>query len=277
MAGELAPAVMTESEARFLTDRIAKNFERGFELLYEAHERRAWAALGYGSFKEYVKVEFDMSRSRAYQVINQGRVVREISAAVSTSVDISEAAARELEPVLPEVQARIRRRIAVAGPQDDPVEIATAMIEEARRELRARRQEAAEREAARAETARRLADLQASPAFHRVVEDGAVMPAAPVQTVEVRVANPDEQRRRPAAEDAGLSLVDSAVRDAHHSAWNALGVLEGLDLERVGRLLTQAERDEYAELADTMEMWLARYRVALWSAAAADEVDEEAR
>jgi hypothetical protein len=66
-------------------------------LLLQAHEQRAWAALGYPSWAAYIEAEFSMSRSRSYQLIHQARVIKELEAVagVSTSVDISEAATRD--------------------------------------------------------------------------------------------------------------------------------------------------------------------------------------
>jgi hypothetical protein len=92
---------------------------------------------------------------------------------------------------------------------------------------------------------------------------------------ETRLRDEAQRRRNPPVEDdppsvdqhtwapsgdRALSLVDSAALDAHHSAWTALKVLQGLDLERVGKLLTESERAEYASNAAAMGRWLDRYR-----------------
>lgn len=59
-----------------------------------------------------MSAEFDMSRSRSYQLLDQGRVVREIQGAVSTKVDIDERAARDIKPHLDDVTDEIQERIA---------------------------------------------------------------------------------------------------------------------------------------------------------------------
>jgi hypothetical protein len=123
---------LSPNEARALTDSIKQSAERLFALLYEAHERKAWEALGYPSFKRYVEVEFDMTRQRAYQLLDQARVVAEISAAATTAVDIPEAAARDLKPVLGELTQRLRERIA-AAPPEDAKRITEDVISDARR------------------------------------------------------------------------------------------------------------------------------------------------
>lgn len=89
---------LTEDEARTLTNQIQQSAERTYTLLLRAHEGEAWAALGYGSWREYAMTEFNMSQSRAYQLLDQARVVRSIeSASDSTNVELpNEAQAREL-------------------------------------------------------------------------------------------------------------------------------------------------------------------------------------
>jgi hypothetical protein len=54
---EKSPA-MTKSCARDLTDRIKVAAQDLAEMLYRAHEGRAWEALGYTSWKEYCEAEF---------------------------------------------------------------------------------------------------------------------------------------------------------------------------------------------------------------------------
>lgn len=77
-------ADMTRDEARALTDRIRDAVEATWALLLEAHEQRAWAALGYGTWAEYV--------------LPMG--------------NISERAARDIKPHLDDVTAEIEERIA---------------------------------------------------------------------------------------------------------------------------------------------------------------------
>jgi hypothetical protein len=95
---------LTAGEARALTDEIQQSQERTYALLLRAHEGEAWAALGYESWRDYATAEFNMSQSRAYQLLDQARVVRSIEAASdSTNVELpNEAQARELGKI-PEV------------------------------------------------------------------------------------------------------------------------------------------------------------------------------
>lgn len=94
VTGEIVTDDLTADQARTLTNDIKSSAERVYSLLLTAHERKAWAALGYHTWESYVRTEFDMSRGRSYQVLDQARVIKAIgdAAGVSTSVDITEAA-----------------------------------------------------------------------------------------------------------------------------------------------------------------------------------------
>lgn len=132
---------LTTAEARALTDEIKHAAERVWSLLLQAHERGAWKALEYPTWESYVRAEFDMSRSRSYQILDQGRVVREITAAagVSTMVDIDEREARDLRPHLPHVAAAVRERVERLPLDAAPVErerIVREIVTEARATLR---------------------------------------------------------------------------------------------------------------------------------------------
>lgn len=105
---------ITKAQARKLTDRIKTAADQLWSLLLEAHDGGAWKALGYKNWAAYVAAEFDMSRSRSYQLIDKGRVVAALQGAagdLSTTVDISERQARDIKPVLPEVTQEIRERV----------------------------------------------------------------------------------------------------------------------------------------------------------------------
>lgn len=134
---------LNESEARVLTDRIRSAAEEIWSLLLIAHERKAWSALGYATWEDYVRGEFDMSRAYAYRLLDQGRVVREIRA-VSPDGDtaVTEAEARDIKPVLNEVTEEIRERV---GGLDDPnpeqvKEVVRDVVNEKRKHVQQRRQ-----------------------------------------------------------------------------------------------------------------------------------------
>lgn len=98
---------LSRMDAEAVTAKIKAFAGVAWVLLNEAHHRKAHKAMGYATWGEYVEVEFDMSRSRSYQLINQARVITEISEAVSTMVDITERDARDILPVLEEAKADV--------------------------------------------------------------------------------------------------------------------------------------------------------------------------
>ncbi|MGH3499335.1 MAG: DUF5131 family protein [Nocardioidaceae bacterium] len=99
----------TGEAARELTDRIKSAAEDLYALLLEAHEGQAWSALGYDSWRDYAMTEFGMGQSRAYQLLDQARIIREIEAASdSTNVERpNEGQARELARIPEEDRAEI--------------------------------------------------------------------------------------------------------------------------------------------------------------------------
>lgn len=145
------PAELTAETARELTDRIKGAAEQLWSLLLEAHERGAWAALGYECWRDYAQAEFGMSQSRAYQIIDQGRVIREIAAATgSTYVEITEAAARDIKPHLPRVVDEICTRVTTAPtilPPEQVHQVVREVVEEVRAEVRQKQEDRAAIEA----------------------------------------------------------------------------------------------------------------------------------
>lgn len=124
------PSVMAESEARVLTLRIKEGFASVCLLLLEAHEGRAWVALGYRTWECYVRMEFALSRSRAYELLDQGRLHRALQVAIGDDnvPPLSGRIAASLRPVLGDVIASVRKGIAQDG--SDPREVAARVVRE---------------------------------------------------------------------------------------------------------------------------------------------------
>lgn len=109
---------LDENQAKELTEYIRSTSNVLYVLIERAHTGKAHVALGYKSFEEYVKAEFDISRSRAYQLLNQSRVISEIEGALpeGTAIHITEAAARDLKHALDDLVPEIRERTADMEP-----------------------------------------------------------------------------------------------------------------------------------------------------------------
>ena len=125
---------LTKAQARAITDKINAASTQLHSLLTEAHDRKAWKALGYSSWRDYATAEFSISQSRAYQLLDQARVVTAVrEAANSTMVEISERQAREIKPVVKEVAAEIRGKVESGA---DPIQTTYAVIEAKRTEVK---------------------------------------------------------------------------------------------------------------------------------------------
>lgn len=136
---------LTTDQARVLTDTIRSTSEVLYVLLARAHAGKAYEALGYSSFADYVRDEFDMSRSRAYQVLDQSRVIAAIESAAPDGTDlpvISEAAARDLKSIIGEVVPEIEARTAGLGP-DEAGQVVEEIVEDYRDQVRERKEDAA--------------------------------------------------------------------------------------------------------------------------------------
>lgn len=134
--GHAPAAELTKIDALAVTAKIKAYAGVAWILLWEAHQRKAHKALGYGTWAEYVETEFDMSRGRSYQLISQARVVMEISEAVSTDVDISEAMARDLVGSVDQAKAAVVEAVE-ALPADAPAEDKADAVQAALDSMRA--------------------------------------------------------------------------------------------------------------------------------------------
>jgi hypothetical protein len=130
--GHDAQATMCESEARALTLRIKQACMNLCLLLLDAHEGRAWVALEYRTWEEYVRAEFALSRSRSYELLDQGRVRRALCIAAETTdiPPVSARAAAALRPLLGDVMATVRQRMEEAG--GDARAVVTRILSESR-------------------------------------------------------------------------------------------------------------------------------------------------
>jgi hypothetical protein len=131
------PNPLSITEARDLTDRINATAGELCLLLVEAHDREAWRVLGYTSWREYATAELQVSQARAYQILDHGRITLALAGAVadegdgdfSTKVEITERAAREIKPILPEVVEEVKARVSKGA---DPVKAVRDVVQEAR-------------------------------------------------------------------------------------------------------------------------------------------------
>lgn len=109
---------LTKAAARKLTDRIAMATGLLWQMVAEAHEREAWRALGYDSWQAYVDAEFQISRSQAFRLLTQARVVGELVAAGAEPADAAVAVSARQAAVLadqPKAVKQAAKRAAKSG------------------------------------------------------------------------------------------------------------------------------------------------------------------
>lgn len=101
---------MSEGKAREITDAIRAAASATYILLAQAHAGKAYKALGYDTWAEYVKEEFDISASRSYQLLDLSKAVQMIEAVTpeGTVVKLTEAQARDIKRELPKITEAIR-------------------------------------------------------------------------------------------------------------------------------------------------------------------------
>lgn len=124
---------LTTDQARQLTNTIRDAAEVLWVLIARAHAGKAWTALGYDSWEHYVREEFNMSRSRSYQLLDQARVIAAVEAVVpeGTEVHITEAAARDLKSVIEDAVPEIKEKTA-GLPADEATSVLDDILAEHR-------------------------------------------------------------------------------------------------------------------------------------------------
>lgn len=125
---------MNEDQAREVTDAIRSAAAATYVLLRTAHQHKAHKALGYDTWEDYVRAEFDMSAQRSYQLLHLDKVVGMIEGATpeGTEVKLTEKQARDIKRELPRITERIHDETLEMSPED-----AAARAEEILREEQA--------------------------------------------------------------------------------------------------------------------------------------------
>lgn len=111
---------LSVEEAQELTEHIRSAADMLYVLVARAHAGKAHIALGYGNFADYVRDEFDISRSRAYQFLNQASVIAAVEAStpLGTKIKITEAAARDIKNLIDELAPELKERTEGMSPDE---------------------------------------------------------------------------------------------------------------------------------------------------------------
>lgn len=129
---------LTEPEARDLTDSIKSTVVATYVLLSRAHEGKAYKALGYSTWKEYVSSEFDFSTQRSYQLLDLAKTAKAIEEAAPEGYEanLTEAQARDIKRELPKITERISAETEGLSAEDS-TETIDSIIQESREQRKA--------------------------------------------------------------------------------------------------------------------------------------------
>lgn len=119
---------LSEDEANQLTEDIKATSTALYVLLKRAHDTKAWIPLGYKSWTDYIETEFEFSRARSYQLINQANIIEEINKASGVPLYITEKEARDIKKRLPEITKRLEEDVKGAGLEGEDAEEKTKEI-----------------------------------------------------------------------------------------------------------------------------------------------------
>lgn len=110
----------SSSRAREVTEAIKYAATATYALIYEAYQYKAHKALGYSNWGDYVKEEFQMSKSRSYQLISQAESIKQIEEAApeSTNFRLTEAQVRDLKSELPRITQTIQEETSGMSPEE---------------------------------------------------------------------------------------------------------------------------------------------------------------
>jgi hypothetical protein len=128
---------LDETAARTLTESIRAGVGHLSLLVMEAHDRRAWAALGHAGWSAYVEHELGFSRSRSYELIEHGRVLRRLMDATGAPEppSLTPYAAGQIKPHLDRVINEITQLIRPTMNHRDILTLMEPILIEARSSL----------------------------------------------------------------------------------------------------------------------------------------------
>lgn len=138
---------MSESEAQEITAAIRSAATAIYILLARAHEGKAYKALGYNTWADYVREEFEISPQRSYQLLDLSKTIKLIEEATpeGTKVKLTEAQSRDLKRELPRITEKIREETADLDPEEAS-EAVDRIVAEAREQQRADEEVISEKE-----------------------------------------------------------------------------------------------------------------------------------
>ena len=115
MGKELTPKLLDAKDARAFAESIKKRLGDVHEMLIELHDRMGWAALGYKSWKDCVKQEFDWSESYVGRQIAAGRIEQKLLEHTPQTGNRSLPMGRSSPPISPIPERHLRPLASLPG------------------------------------------------------------------------------------------------------------------------------------------------------------------
>lgn len=102
---------LTYDEALELTKSIKSTITAAWVLLGRAHDGKAYRALGYNTWEEYVRTEFDFSVRTSYRLLDKAEVVRALEEATpaDTTIQLTNKQVQEIKRELPKIVQRVQQ------------------------------------------------------------------------------------------------------------------------------------------------------------------------
>lgn len=130
----IALAALDAAEARVLTDEVKDDAAALWGKLLRLYEGGAHTALGYSSWADYCRDEFDMGKRTAYRMLDAAAVVESVSHG-TLEPPASERVARELVPVLRDNPEQVQEVWAEVVQEHGPEPTAAQVQEKVRHKL----------------------------------------------------------------------------------------------------------------------------------------------
>lgn len=131
--------VLTEAEARSLTERIKTQVNRNAKLMRQAWDGKIWVPLGYPSFSEWLTATVGVTRQRAYQLIAIDTMTEVVADALQLPATFTLTDSQTRSIIRHGSDAFIRKVKESLGEDTAPEERAKAVCDELRRLARADR------------------------------------------------------------------------------------------------------------------------------------------
>lgn len=138
VSNEEYEVIMSEHEAKEITNSIRSTGAAMSALIIQAHTGKAYRALGYTTWAEYVKEELNYSPQRSYQLLDLAKTTKMFEEVTpeGTNIKLTEAQVRDIKQGLPKITEQIEEE-TYGMDADEAGDAVTRIVEEAREQQKA--------------------------------------------------------------------------------------------------------------------------------------------